>query len=48
MEFDPYDLFMKDLSSQNVIARCNSSGPLYTMCLPSRSALHHVLLLLLP
>jgi hypothetical protein len=38
MEFDPYDLSVKDLSSQNVIARCNSSGPLYTMYLPSHSA----------
>jgi hypothetical protein len=38
MEFDPYGLSMKDLSSRNVIARCNSSRPLYTMCLPSRSA----------
>jgi hypothetical protein len=25
MEFDPYDLSVNDLSSQNVIARCNSS-----------------------
>jgi hypothetical protein len=37
MEFDPYDLFVKDLSCQNVIARCNSSGLLYTMHLPSHS-----------
>jgi hypothetical protein len=29
---------VKDLSSQNVIARCNSSDPLYMMCLPSHSA----------
>jgi hypothetical protein len=29
---------MKDLSSQNVIARCNSLGPLYMMRLPSHSA----------
>jgi hypothetical protein len=35
MEFDPFDLSVKDLSTQNVITRCNSSGPLYTMCLPS-------------
>jgi hypothetical protein len=34
---NPYGLSVKDLSSQNVIARCNSSGPLYTMCLPSHS-----------
>jgi hypothetical protein len=35
MEFDPFDLSVKDLSTQNVITRCNSSGPLYTMRLPS-------------
>jgi hypothetical protein len=39
MEFDPYGFSVKDLSSRNVIARCNSSGPLYTMCLPSCFAL---------
>jgi hypothetical protein len=38
MEFDTFGLSVKDLSSQNVIARCNTSEPLYTMCLPSRSA----------
>jgi hypothetical protein len=38
MEFDLFGLSVKDLSSQNVIARCNNSGPLYTMCLPSHSA----------
>jgi hypothetical protein len=37
MEFDPFNLSMKDLSTQNVITRCNSSGPLYTMHLPSHS-----------
>jgi hypothetical protein len=37
MEFDPFDLSMKDLSTRNVITMCNSSGPLYTMRLPSRS-----------
>jgi hypothetical protein len=37
MEFDPFGLSMKDLSTRNVITRCDSSGPLYTMCLPSRS-----------
>jgi hypothetical protein len=35
MEFDPFGLYLKDLSTQNVIARCNSSRPLYTMHLPS-------------
>jgi hypothetical protein len=38
MKFDPYGLSVKDLSSQNVIARCNSSDPLYTMRLPSHFA----------
>jgi hypothetical protein len=38
IEFDPYGLFVKDLSSRNVIARCNSSGALYMMCLPSHFA----------
>jgi hypothetical protein len=37
IEFDPFDLSVKDLSSQNVIARCNSLGPIYMMRLPSRS-----------
>jgi hypothetical protein len=27
MEFDPFSISLKDLSTQNVIARCNSSGP---------------------
>jgi hypothetical protein len=35
MEFDPFSLSVKDLSTWNVITRCKSSGPLYTMCLPS-------------
>jgi hypothetical protein len=38
MEFDPFGLSVKDLSTQNVIVRCNSSGPLYTMRLPSHPA----------
>jgi hypothetical protein len=38
MEFDPFDLSMKDLSTQNMITRCNSSGALYTMCLSSHPA----------
>jgi hypothetical protein len=37
MEFDPFVLSVKGLSSRNVIVKCNSSGPLYTMLLPSRS-----------
>jgi hypothetical protein len=35
MKFDPFGLSVKDFSTQNVITRCNSSGPLYTMRLPS-------------
>jgi hypothetical protein len=31
MEFDPFCLFVKDLSTQNVIIRSNSIGPLYTL-----------------
>jgi hypothetical protein len=37
MEFDPFGLSVKDLSTRNVITRCNSSGPLYTMRMPSCS-----------
>jgi hypothetical protein len=37
MEFDPFSIFVKDLSTRNVIIRCDSSGPLYTMRLPLRS-----------
>jgi hypothetical protein len=38
MEFDPFGLSVKDLSIRNVIARCNSSGPLYMMYLLSHLA----------
>jgi hypothetical protein len=38
MEFDSFDLYVKDLSSGNVIARCNNSGPLYMKRLPSHSS----------
>jgi hypothetical protein len=31
VEFDPFILSVKDLSSRNVIARCNSSWALYMM-----------------
>jgi hypothetical protein len=34
MEFDPFDLSVKDLTTKNVIIRSNSTGPLYTMHLP--------------
>jgi hypothetical protein len=37
MEFDPFGLSVKDLFTMNMITRCDSSGPLYTMRLPSRS-----------
>jgi hypothetical protein len=35
MEFDLFGLFVKDISTRNMITRCNSLGPLYMMCLPS-------------
>jgi hypothetical protein len=35
MEFDPFGLSVKDLTTRNVIVRSNSTGPLYTMRLPS-------------
>jgi hypothetical protein len=34
MEFDPFGLFVKNLSTRNVIIRSNSTGPLYTLRLP--------------
>jgi hypothetical protein len=34
MEFDPFSLSVKDLSTQNMIVRLNSIDPLYMMCLP--------------
>jgi hypothetical protein len=34
MEFDPFDLSVKDLTTRNVIARSNSTGPLYMLRLP--------------
>jgi hypothetical protein len=34
MVFDPFGLSVKDLTTRNVIVRSNSTGPLYTMCLP--------------
>jgi hypothetical protein len=36
-EFNPFGLSVKYLSTRNVIIRRDSLGPLYTMCLPSRS-----------
>jgi hypothetical protein len=34
IEFDPFGLFVKDLTTKNMIVRSNSTGPLYTMRLP--------------
>jgi hypothetical protein len=34
MEFDPFGLSVKDLTTRNVNVRSNSTGPLYTMRLP--------------
>jgi hypothetical protein len=38
IEFDPFSLSMKDLSTWNMITKCNSLGSLYTMHLPSHPA----------
>jgi hypothetical protein len=38
MEFDSFGLSVKDLSTRNVIIRCNTTRPLYTMRLPSHPA----------
>jgi hypothetical protein len=38
MEFDPFGLSVKDLTIRNVIARSNSTGPLYTLRLLSSTA----------
>jgi hypothetical protein len=35
IEFDLFGLYVKDLSTRNVITRCNSSEPLYMMHMPS-------------
>jgi hypothetical protein len=37
MEFDPFGLSVNELSTRNMITKCNSSGTLYTMCLPSHT-----------
>ena len=39
VEFDPTGCSVKDLLSQNVIVRCNSSGPLYPLRLPTAHSL---------
>jgi hypothetical protein len=38
MEFDPFGLSVKDLTTRNVITRSNSTGPMYTLRLPSSTA----------
>jgi hypothetical protein len=38
MEFDPFGLTVKDLTTRNVIARSNSTDPLYTLHLSSSTA----------
>jgi hypothetical protein len=38
MEFDPFGLSVKDLTTRNVIAMSNSTDPLYTLHLPSSTA----------
>jgi hypothetical protein len=38
MEFDPFALSVKDLTTRNMIARSNSTNPLYTLRLPSSTA----------
>jgi hypothetical protein len=34
MEFDPFGLSVKDITTKNMIVRSNNTGPLYTMRLP--------------
>jgi hypothetical protein len=35
MEFDPFVLYVKDLATRRVLARYDSTGPLYTLSLPT-------------
>jgi hypothetical protein len=35
IEFDPFGVSVKDLRTRNTLLRCDSSGPLYTLHLPS-------------
>jgi hypothetical protein len=41
LEFDPFGLSVKDLTTRNVIARSNSTGSLYTLRLLSYTASSH-------
>jgi hypothetical protein len=45
MEFDPFNLSVKDLSTWNVIAKCNSSEPCTRCTCPHIPLLHHLHLL---
>jgi hypothetical protein len=38
MEFDPFGLSVKDLATRHVLARYDSTGPLYTLPLPTMTA----------
>jgi hypothetical protein len=38
MEFDPFDLSVKDFAARTLLARCDSSEPLYTLRLSSSSS----------
>jgi hypothetical protein len=35
MEFDPFSLSMKDITTRSFLARCDSPGPFYTLRLPA-------------
>lgn len=37
MEFDPFGLSVRDLTTRRLLARCDNSGPLYTLCLLAAS-----------
>jgi len=39
IEFDPTGCSVKDLQTRRILARCNSSGPLYPLCRPAATAL---------
>jgi hypothetical protein len=43
IEFDPFDLSVKDLTTKNMIVRSNSTGPLYTMRLPGSLTLSSII-----
>jgi hypothetical protein len=42
MEFDPFGLHVKDLTTRNMIVRSNSIDLLYTMRLPRSVTLSHI------